>query len=85
MQIRIANDQCIRLRSCILGIGTPVQPTLSSCTVLIGWQTEKLEINTSGAKDPASNKMRDVLGTVDSDRWFRQRCIQLLSLGGTVQ
>jgi tetratricopeptide (TPR) repeat protein len=48
-------EGCVRLQSRILGIGHP--HTLFSCTTLIEWQIKKLEIDTSSAKDPASNDM----------------------------
>jgi len=40
-------EKCVQLRTLVLGANHPY--TLSSSTVLIGWRTERLEIDPSAA------------------------------------
>lgn len=48
-------EKCVQLRTRVLGADHP--HTLSSSATLIGWQTERLEIDVSAAKVPGNNNM----------------------------
>jgi hypothetical protein len=58
-------EECVQLRTRILGVGHP--DTLSSSTVLIGWQTEKLDIPASAPNFVTENAaLKDVEEPVNS-------------------
>jgi len=48
-------EKCVQLQTLVLGAEHPY--TLSSSAALIGWQTERLEIDASAAKVPGNNNM----------------------------
>jgi hypothetical protein len=54
-------EKCVQLRMLVLGADHP-HSTLSSSAALIGWQTERSEIDASAAKVPGNN---DMLSQID--------------------